>query len=277
MARIDFRQRFLKSISWRGQAWNSIFASALRVAAVSIACAACGVSPGFAAPPPTTWTGFYIGGNGGYSWGSSDINFVEVPNLAGSGPFGGGICTKSLPTCVVPFALHPQSLLGGGQIGYNYQMGQWVLGVETDAQWRNDEQTTNFTFPFSDMMSLRDRQNWFGTLRGRVGFTPAFFGNSLFYVTGGLAYGGFDHGLTQVVVGQPPLSFSSSTTRAGWTVGAGVETPIAENLSIGAEYLYLDFGKDTLSGTTFYGDAFSTTFHDTAHVARVKLDYKFSP
>jgi len=234
-------------------------------------------APAPMAPPPLSWTGWYVGLNAGYSWGRSSIDYAQdVSTFFGSpGPL-------ALST-----TLSPQSFIGGGQLGFNYQSGVWVLGFETDIAWRNRSESASFVLnTFNDTLTLTDNQRWVGTVRGRLGYTPA--SNWLLYATGGLAYGNFEHSFTQfcdVGCAQTQV-ISNSTTRVGWTVGGGVEFAFGRNWSLGAEYLYMDFGKDTLSvaaggippipvpGMTTF-PATTVTFHDTSHVARLKLNYRF--
>jgi outer membrane immunogenic protein len=223
---------------------------------------------------------WYVGGNVGYSWGNASIDYSQSSvggAPIGPGPFAGPTCGVAGVGngCLLPYKVHPQSFAGGGQLGYNYQTGWWVLGFETDIQWRNGGETTSTTFSFGDFLALKDDQKWFGTVRGRVGLT-APSSNWLFYLTGGLAYGSFEHQITQIVVANiANQTFSSSPTKVGWTLGGGVEVAVARNWSIGAEYLYLDFGTDTINGLTPYNNVFATTFHDHSQIARVKLNYQF--
>jgi outer membrane immunogenic protein len=231
------------------------------------------------APPALSWTGWYIGLNAGYSWGRSSVDYSQGP----SDFFG-----VNTPGDVLALStnLSPQSFIGGGQLGFNYQTGVWVWGFETDIAWRDHEDSKSLIMnTFNDTLTLSDNQRWVGTVRGRLGYTPA--NNWLLYVTGGLAYGKFEHSVTQfcnISCGQTQ-TFADSVTKTGWTVGGGFEVALDRNWSLGAEYLYMDFGKDTLSvaaggippipapTTTF--PATSVTFHDTSHVARLKLNYRF--
>lgn len=224
------------------------------------------------------WTGFYIGLNAGQSWGKTTANYSQA---AGGFDYGQPQCDTG---CLLPFTLNPKGFLGGGQVGYNYQTGIWVWGVEADIQWRNREDTAGFIFTtYPDTLTLKDSQKWFGTMRGRIGLTPAPTNNWLLYATGGLAYGKFDHTVVQSYAGGATQATSTSPTKVGWTVGGGVEYALQRNWSLGAEYLYMDFGSDTLNarvptvGAPFAGVASATTFRDRSHVARVKLNYKFSP
>lgn len=144
----------------------------------------------YAAPVAFNWTGAYFGANIGYQWGS----------------------TSNLAT-------DPSGFAGGVQLGYNWQAGQLVFGVETDLQLSGAEDT---------FAAWKFSNPWFGTLRGRGGFA---FSNVLVYVTAGLAYGGTD-------LGVGPLS--ESNTHLGWTLGAGMEVGFAPNWSAKAEFLYID-------------------------------------
>lgn len=238
-------------------------------------------APYFApAPALYNWTGWYVGANAGYSWGQSSIDYAQDAGLIfGVPPFatGGGFSTSA----------HPDSFIGGGQLGFNYQAGMWVFGLETDIAWRN--RTDSFVANLNpginnDILTLSDQQKWVGTTRGRVGLTPTTMSNWLFYATGGLAYGGFGHSVTQFCnVGCTQTRIlSDSTTRTGWTVGGGVEVGLTSNWTLGVEYLYMDFGTDTLSspatgvfGPTTTFSATTVSFHDKSQVARLKLNYKF--
>ena len=236
------------------------------------------------APMLTNWTGVYGGLNAGYSWGHSSIDYAQGPGLLfGVPPFVTGGALSS--------SVDPGSFIGGGQLGFNYQTGIWVFGAEADIAWRNRTDTANFTLnPIvvgvggGDVLTLSDEQKWVGTVRGRLGVSPGGMSNWLFYVTGGFAYGGFEHSVTQNCnVGCGPIRvFSNSQTRTGWTVGGGVEVALNQSWSVGAEYLYMDFGSDTLSapvagglfGTTVFPST-TVTFHDKSQIARLKLNYKF--
>jgi outer membrane immunogenic protein len=232
-----------------------------------------------AAIPVNNWSGWYVGGNAGYSWGSSKIDYAQDPGpVFGAPNFANGGAISS--------TVSPDSFIGGGQFGFNYQTGAWVLGLEADINWRQDSQSSNFTLnAANDSLTLTDKQNWFGTVRGRLGVSPSNLSNWLFYATGGLAYGNFKHSVSQFCnVGcGVNRSFSDSPTEVGWTVGGGAEVALNQHWSIGAEYLYLDFGKNTLSAAA-EGNLFAplltfpnttASFHDTSQVARLKLNYKF--
>jgi outer membrane immunogenic protein len=228
------------------------------------------------------WTGFYIGGNAGYSWGRSDTTFTS-----------GGV--------PAPFS-SSQNLdgwLGGGQIGYNWQgpNSRWVVGLEADLQGTGQRGTFNAPavvtgggggvapIPFTTTTgSLAQKLPWFGTVRARLGFTPT--DRWLLYVTGGLAYGEVDSTgtitATTGFAGLPPIfaataSSSVNTTRTGWTIGGGAEWAIVDRWTAKVEYLYMDLG--TFSSTFAYAaplPSVGISSRVTDNIFRVGLNYHFS-
>jgi outer membrane immunogenic protein len=229
---------------------------------------------------PWSWTGFYVGGNVGYSWGSSDttVSFIDSTGVL----LGSGANSFSL-----------DGVIGGGQIGYNWQAGSWVWGLETDLQASGQSGSASFVCaagcgsgPVTE--TLDQKLDWFGTLRGRLGFTVT--PTVLLYGTGGLAYGDIQ---TDGVISDP-TTFSISTIKAGWTVGAGVEARITGNWTAKLEYLYMDLGNVSDSvGTSivptacpvpkFNGNQYAcpTTLNSSFasgiidNIVRVGVNYKF--
>src|SRR5207237_3144622 len=156
---------------------------------------------------------------------------------------------------------HRDGFIGGGQIGYNWQAGNFVAGVEADIQWLSGRGSGTVatsiplpTFPgnfINTTLAATNSVDWLGTLRGRAGFTlaPAF----LIYATGGLAYGEAKSStaINQVLVGPatgganaPYASVANfSETRVGWTAGAGGEWMFSGNWSAKLEYLHYDLGS----------------------------------
>jgi outer membrane immunogenic protein len=159
------------------------------------------------AVPATIWSGFYLGAMGGYgSENSADFNGIDV------GLKGG---------------------FAGGTAGYNWQFGQWVIGLEGDAAWSGIKADANAFGIF-----VEDRVRSWGTVRGRVG---AAFDTVLLYATGGYAW--MDNRIN-IAVPALLINLSDSNFHHGWTVGAGVEWMFAPKWSFKAEYLYRQFGGE---------------------------------
>lgn len=166
-----------------------------------------------AAPVPYyAWTGFYLGINGGGGFGSV-TNADAVRGIATTFPNSGG--------------------LFGGTLGYNFQTGSTVLGLEGDVDWAGIRGSSGAI----NGVNYQNYLQWIGTVRGRVGIA---FDRFLPYVTGGLAVGNSRDTITA-----PPASLNGSTTAAGWTIGAGLEYGITPNVSLKAEYLFVDLGSTT--------------------------------
>ena len=232
------------------------------------------------AEPIFNWTGFYLGGNIGYSWGrSSDTS--TLTNSAGTVLFASTGKTAL------------DGVFGGGQIGYNWQVQNFVWGLEADIQGTNEKGGRTFVCPAGVCIptpvgiapsagtpvpaTLGQKIDWLGTVRGRAGVTvtPAL----LLYATGGLAYGEVN---THESIGVVPTAFSSNTTNAGWTAGAGIEGAIGGNWTARVEYLYVDLGKVNGSFitplTAVGGGVIATNYssHITDNIVRFGINYKFN-
>ena len=214
-----------------------------------------GVRP-YAPPPPPppvySWTGFYIGANGGFGG-----DRFEYP--ASIGPLSGTT------------TLNSSGFFGGGQIGYNWQAApSWVIGVESDFDGSDIEAMANASSG-SASATAGTKLDWFGTVRGRAGFlvTPS----ALLYATGGWAYGHTTSSATASALGAS-VSTSSGHDKSGWTVGAGLEYAFNPWLSFKTEYLYLDLGTDTITSGTVAGVPYSLSEKTTAHTVKVGLNVK---
>lgn len=206
--------------------------------------------PAYVAPAPIfTWTGLYVGVNGGGWFNNSRI----APFAGVDGKLGGG------------------GGLIGGTLGYNWQTAsRVVVGVETDLDYRTKATVTP---PFSASSSTND--GYLGTVRGRLGYG---FDRALIYVTGGLAYG--NAAAPNAIVSLPFAAFGvrngTPGLQAGWTVGAGAEFAVTNNWSIKGEYLYADLGSKGITYTdaaTLLPVAVNEKTAD--HVARVGVNYRF--
>jgi outer membrane immunogenic protein len=184
-------------------------------------------APAVVAPVAYNWTGFYIGANGGYGWSAFNVS--------------SGSLSADIGDLKGPFA--------GGQIGYNYQVGQFVFGLEVDGQWADIKQS----FP-----GVTIAIEYFLTARGRLGVA---FDNVLLYGTGGYMHAGAN---TEVTNGLTTVSTSGAN--GGWTAGAGAEIGFG-NASVKLEYLYLQSFDEDL------GFGVSGNVH--AHTVKLGLNYRF--
>lgn len=184
----------------------------------------------YAAPSVFSWTGLYVGAHLGYGW--SDVDWEGVSNsLGGSGA------------------------LAGGQIGYNWQKGALVYGLEADASssWV-DGSTSGFGHSV----------DWAMSMRGRLGV--AFYDNrTLLYGTAGVAWADIDY--------SAPGFGGYSKTHFGWVAGGGIEHMLNQNLSARVEYLYYDFNDATAPAGTLAGA--STKLDPTMQTVRFGINLKF--
>lgn len=257
---------------------GTLVAFGLTIPGMAIA-ADLGAPPVYKAPPAIapvySWTGFYIGANAGYGWNQNDGSAFCVNPV---GAFNGPGC-DSIPGSQID----SKGFIGGGQIGYNWQVSpNWLLGLEADFQGSDIKGSLNFPGPIPIIPSgaiagtyaASEDIDWFGTVRARAGLT---FDRVLVYGTGGLAYGKVD--VSQALV-FPAESYSSSAsvTKTGWTAGGGIEWAFANNWSARLEYLYYDLGTVTSSATgapTNTGFLVGKDFDVRGSIARAAINYKF--
>jgi outer membrane immunogenic protein len=176
----------------------------------------------------------------------------------------------------------------GGYVGYNFQRcSRVVFGIETDFNYINTSPTAYDieVFPAgTETTSLESSMDWFGTLRGRLGY--AVHNHVLLYATGGLAYGRADHrfnddcpGCQAGVPGLGSIGQSDSVTKAGWTVGGGSEVLHDDRWFLRAEALYVDLGSETHSGNFALSNGatagYVAKWDDQFWVARLGVAYKF--
>ena len=232
--------------------------------------------------PVYDWTGFYVGGNIGYSWGRSSDS-TTITNATGTTVLFSDTDRTNL-----------NGVVGGGQIGYNWQMQSLLFGLEADIQGTGEKGTHDYLCPTSTCIppvvgaavipgaavseALSQKIDWFGTVRGRIGVlaTPTL----LLYATGGLAYGEVDSNATiaPVTTGVSAAIAGVNSTNVGWTLGAGIEGAIGGNWTARLEYLYVDLGTvsgsfATTIGTTSLVSNFSSRITD--NILRVGVNYKF--
>jgi outer membrane immunogenic protein len=197
----------------------ALFGFAGAAAAADLPMRAAPPAPIIAAAPIFTWTGFYVGVNAGYGWSDDDFDSVALADDDNDGGF-----------------------IGGAQVGYNYQIGSFVVGLEGDIQYADFGREGAFVV--GGVTYDVDNSDWFGTARARAGVA---FGQALIYATGGFA-------------------FADDAT--GWTVGGGVEYAFTNNLSAKIEGLYVNLENDDeipgFDGETDFG------------VIRAGLNFRFN-
>jgi outer membrane immunogenic protein len=233
-------------------------------------------------PPAWSWSGFYVGVNIGGGWGVSTgdlVGFSQTPGILGA------IADGRIPGSL---DVTPDGVIGGAQIGVNWQTGVVVFGLEADIQGSGIEEERNFRIAGPGLPALpalitaEERIRWFGTARARFGVTP--IERALFYVTGGFAYGRV-HSSARIAFEFPGGGFdgdfsgSQSDGKTGWTAGGGFEYAWDNNWSVKAEYLYVDLGSTTfrLVDPNFVNDFVDYRFHHRDHIGRVGINYRFGP
>jgi outer membrane immunogenic protein len=201
--------------------------------------------PVFVPPPLFTWTGFYVGGDIGYAWGKDGVNTT----------FGGAASGS------------PQGVVGGGHVGYNYQVNQFVVGLEGDvsgADFRNNIASFATGTVYGVHVPIE------ASIRGRLGYA---WDRALFYATGGAAFADIRNTyFGGTILPAAGASFNSDKTKVGWTVGGGVEYALSNNWSVRGEYRYSDFGRTT---DIVFGTGAGVSSHVTEHAVRIGFSYKF--
>jgi outer membrane immunogenic protein len=204
------------------------------------------------APPPVVavynWTGFYIGANGGYGWGRISSGTTVAPFVSTAADTSGG--------------------LAGGQIGYNWQVQNWVFGLEADGDWADVKGSALCPNPAFDCAA---NTRALATFRGRIGWA---IGPTLLYATGGLGYANTRY---STLTGGVPAAGTTgyfTSDRWGWAAGAGVEYGFTPNWSAKLEYMHYGFDDATAPiGTLSPGvPVFTTLRIDTI---KAGINYRF--
>jgi outer membrane immunogenic protein len=296
------------SIAW-GDFMKKLLSTTVAFGLLALPALAADLKPVYKAPPPVpvcAWCGFYVGANAGYTWSSDSYDTSAVgTSFNPVAPAGAGAIANALATLGTT-ALSPSKngFIGGGQVGYNWQFGNIVAGLEADIQGASASGSaavstvTPLSGPgitpgqYTSTLAVSERLNYLGTARGRAGFlvTPAW----LLYGTGGLAYGGVS-GNAAISAAEsdgnppyPPVSAATgfSGTRTGWTAGAGIEWMLAPHWIVRGEYLHYDLGSVTTGFTLTQVNLFAggvpwgaATYSSTAKfdgdIVRGAVSYKF--
>jgi outer membrane immunogenic protein len=195
-------------------------------------------------PPPFSWTGLYIGLEGGYGWGNESYTDNAI----------GGVSTR------------PEGGIFGGVLGYRYQIGQFVLGAEGTAAWADLNDTASGG-GFSEAIKTRALY----TATGQVGYA---FGQALLYAKGGWASAYVHNDLN----GAGVFLASNSQDANGWTVGAGLDYAVWQNVVLGVEYDHMDLGYGGFSTPTSLGGTWTVGSPSRFTIDQVvgRLTYKFN-
>jgi outer membrane immunogenic protein len=204
------------------------------------------------APPPFSWTGFYLGGNVGGAWAHRDVTDTFFLGDFGNGNNNG-------------------VFIGGGQVGYNWQVGYAVLGIEADFDGAANNNNTRTV----GIVQVTSNNRWITTLAARFGLTN---GPWLFYgKAGGGWVGNEDFTITNLATGASITA--SNNSNSGWLLGAGIEWAFAPNWSAKVEYNFLGlddrtfvtpFGFQRLAGDTFFER------NRDIQMVKVGINYRFS-
>jgi len=211
-------------------------------------------APVYLAPAPVySWTGFYVGAEFGGQWGQNSTSLVN--NYTGN-------------TLLTTGSYNTSGVVGGGLVGYNYQINQFVLGVEGDLTGSSNQ--GRFSTNALGLNASQNSQYGFGAgVRGRLGFA---MDRTLFYATGGWAYENIDQTYNNPNINNY-LQQKISTERSGYTIGGGVEYAFAPNWSARLEYRWTDYGKYVSS---YDGGLLSIQQHPTDNAIIAAINYHFA-
>jgi outer membrane immunogenic protein len=209
-------------------------------------------------PAPATWTGFYAGIHLGAAWQFNSVSMTADPSDPYNGSFG---------------KAHGAGFIGGGQIGYNWQTGNTVWGLEaTISGLSGSANASNTWYNGPDGDTIHSSIDWLATFRGRVGWL--MHPDTLLYVTGGLAVGGVKNAANQYGLNDDPYyTAAASKTKTGYVVGGGMEHKLSQNWSVALEGLYVDLG--TTSAQWLGNSSKTTHFKNSAVIGQLKVNYKF--
>jgi outer membrane immunogenic protein len=213
-----------------------------------------------------SWTGFYLGVNGGYGVGRNPSSLINFTN-----PAPGTLQIAD------SWNFDPAGVLGGVQAGYNYQIDRWVIGIEADFQATGQKDTVcRVCTPGASSFNVEQKLPWFGTVRGRFGWAA---GPVFSYFTGGWAYGQVQTDINLPIIGLPTTGGATHEFKSGWVIGSGVEAALAGNWTARVEYLYMSLGSTEVPffNSATGGTRTMVTSDIRNHIIRAGLNYRFGP
>lgn len=201
------------------------------------------------------WTGFRVGALFGVDWGYTNWSISGIGNTTP----------------------HFAGVMPGGLIGYDYQIGKWVVGAGADMSWNSAHGAA--PCPFSSFVTCQNKSDWFGTVTGRIGY--AFWGDRvLTYGKAGLALADFRVRYSCATGAAPAPgvagcpSAKDSKTSVGWTIGGGTELALSDNWSVRAESSYFDLGTDHYA-PVLGGTALPVDVRHNGFLGTVGIVYRF--
>jgi len=229
----------------------AVAAIALSLTGASVAAAADIYGLGHADAPTYDWSGVYLGGVMGYSWGKDRTTEYDTATGVANGMF---------------FDYNPKGLIGGVKAGVNYQMGDFVVGAEGDFEMTNIQGT--FIDRVQNLGRGDDNYDWQASLRARMGMA---FDRVLVYGTGGVAVGKISNTYTLVPFG---ITETMDDVRAGWTAGAGVDYAVTDNVIAGIEWRFTKY-NDFKNVSTAAFPGITGGQEPSFNSLRISLSYKF--
>ncbi|MDE5454522.1 outer membrane beta-barrel protein [Bradyrhizobium sp. CSA112] len=243
-----FKGKIMKKIT--------LAAAALVMGIASASAADLAARPYTKAPAPIAavynWTGLYIGADVGYGWGRST-----------------GISTNAAGFFPAPYSIDPSGVIGGGFVGYNWQVSNVVLGIEAD--WQAADLNDSAIFPNSagTLYNIGTSVKDYGSVRGRVGLA---FDRWMVFGTAGWAWGSWDTSYGFAGAANPFVTMNVNSSD-GWTAGAGIEYAFADNWLGRVEYRYTDLGR--ASFVSLLTNSAEVGNRVTINDVRVGIAYKF--
>jgi outer membrane immunogenic protein len=214
-----------------------------------------------------SWTGFYIGAHAGAGWGTTETTLTSISAAGITEPVNLALAQNSR-----------SGFLGGGQVGYNYQFGWAVFGIQGDIAGMDVKGTT----PCIEVISCTSKSDWLATVTGRFGGVVA--DRTLLYIKGGGAWMHTDQSATVSsalggggIIGGAGALTSASSTSPGWLLGMGVEYAFARNWTGFLEYDYVEFQTTNVAFpvTLAPGESINAGVVNKLSIAKVGVNYKF--